>query len=231
MTAADQTDERATRAFQATERGDMARRFRAAARHSRRVRMLRVALPLAVLIGAAGVALASWFNPLRILARLPISIGDVVVSGTKIKMENPKLSGFTRDSRRYDLSAGAAAQDITKPGIIELQDINASMEMEDKTSMKLTALTGLFNTKTEILTLDRDIVVTSGNYEGHLIEAVVNTQTGDVVSEKPVKVRMLNGTVIANRFEIVKAGELIRFDKGVVVNMRLNESSTAGTPK
>lgn len=231
MTAVDRTDERTARAFQATERSDMARRFRAAARHSRRVRMLRVALPLAVLIGAAGVALSSWFNPLRILARLPISIGDVVVSGTKIKMENPKLSGFTRDSRRYDLSAGAAAQDITKPGIIELQDINASMEMEDKTSMKLSALTGLFNTKTEILTLDRDIVVTSGNYEGHLIEAVVNTQTGDVVSEKPVKVRMLNGTVIANRFEIVKAGELIRFDKGVVVNMRLNESSTAGTPK
>jgi lipopolysaccharide export system protein LptC len=231
MTAVDRTDERAARAFQATERGDMARRFRAAARHSRRVRMLRVALPLAVVIGAVGVALSSWFNPLRILARLPISIGDVVVSGTKIKMENPKLSGFTRDSRRYDLSAGAAAQDITKPGIIELEDINASMEMEDKTSMKLTALTGLYNTKTEILTLDRDIVVTSGNYEGHLIEAVVNTQTGDVVSEKPVKVRMLNGTVIANRFEIVKAGELIRFDKGVVVNMRLNESSTAGTPK
>jgi lipopolysaccharide export system protein LptC len=226
MAAAYRTDEHDTRAFQATERGDTARRFRTAARHSRRVRILRIAVPISVVVGGAALALATWFNPLRLLAGLPLSFEDVVISGTKIKMENPKLSGFTRDSRRYDLVAGAAAQDLTRPGMIELQDINAIVEMDQNESMKVTAATGVLDTKNDKLALDRDIVVTSGGYEGELDEAVIDTKSGNVVSEKPVKVRMLNGTVNANRLEVLQSGNLLRFEKGVVVNMRMNEDST-----
>lgn len=230
MTAAYRNDEQELPAFEAIERDDAARRFRAAARHSRRVRFLRIAVPVAVLVGGCALALATWLNPLRMLARLPLSIGDIVVSGTKIKMENPKLSGYTRDSRRYDLVAGAAAQDVTRPGIIELQEVDASVEAEDSKTMKVKAANGLFNTKTEMLTLDRDVVITAGGYEGQLDEAVVNTKTGHLVSEKPVKVRMLNGTVNANRLEVLQSGDLIRFENGVVVNMRLNEASTPAKP-
>jgi lipopolysaccharide export system protein LptC len=229
MTAAYGNGEREARVFRATQRGDSARRFRAAKRHSRHVRMLRIAIPLAVLVGGGGFALATWLNPLRMLSRLPLSIGDVVVSGTKIKMENPKLSGFTRDSRRYDLTAGAAAQDLTRPGIVELQDINAAVEMDDNVSMKISAAEGLFDTKSEVLTLARNIVVTSSNgYEGHLEQAVVDVRTGNVVSEKPVTVKMLNGTIKANRLDILQAGDLVRFDKGVVVNMRLDNAAAPG---
>jgi lipopolysaccharide export system protein LptC len=226
MTAAYGHSEREPRAFTATHRADNARRFRAAIRHSRKVRILRVAIPLVVVLGCGALALMTWFNPLRLLARLPaISIGDVVVSGTKIKMENPKLSGFTRDARRYDLVAGAAAQDLTRPGVIELQEINATVEMQENTSMKLSAASGVFDTNTEILTLERNIIVTSTNgYEGHLAEATIDTRSGNVLSEKPVTLRTLNGTVNSNRLEILQAGDLIRFDKGVVVNMRMNNS-------
>jgi lipopolysaccharide export system protein LptC len=231
MTAIYGSSERDTRAFQATERGDSARRFRAAKRHSRHVRMLRIAIPVAILVAGGGIALSTWFNPLRILARLPAGIGDVVISGTKIKMENPRLSGFTRDSRRYDLTAEAAAQDLTRPGMIELQGINATVEMDDTTSMKISAAEGLFDTKSEILTLDRNIVVTSSNgYEGNLQHAVVDTHTGNVVSDKPVTVKMLDGTVNANRLEILEAGDLIRFDKGVAVKLRLDSPAPANSP-
>src|SRR4051812_42720703 len=120
MTAAYGTEPRQTRAFKASQRTGHARRFRTAMRHSRRVRLLRVGLPIAAVIGCLAIALVSWFNPLRMLTRLPISVGDVIVSGTTIKMENPKLSGFTRDKRRYDITAGAAAQDLLRPGIIDL---------------------------------------------------------------------------------------------------------------
>ncbi len=226
MTAA--YDERETRAFKARQRDDSAGRFAAARRHSRHVRMVRIAIPLAVLLGAGALALVTWFNPLRMLYHLPLSLGDVVVSGTKIKMENPRLSGFTRDSRRYDLTAGAAAQDIARPGIIELQDINAAMEMEDKSTMKLSATSGVFDTKTEVLTLDRDIVVTaSSGYEGRLQQAVVDVHTGNIVSEKPVTLSMPDGTVSANRFEVKQAGDLILFDKGVVVNLKLDNAANS----
>jgi lipopolysaccharide export system protein LptC len=235
MSAAYGNEQKETRAFKASHRGDITRRFRAASRHSRRVRLLRIGIPTAVVIGCVVLALVSWFNPLRMLSRLPISMGDVVVSGTKIKMENPKLSGFTRDSRRYDVSAGAAAQDLTRPGIIELKDITAMVEMEQNASMTLSAVNGLFDTKKELLTLERNIVVTSSKgHEGYLEEAAIDTRTGNMVSEKPVRLKMLNGTVNANRFELTQSGDLIRFDKGVVVNMKLDNKSsnsrTATTP-
>lgn len=219
-------ERRETRAFKASHRSDHARRFRTAVRHSRLVRLLRVGLPVATLVGCVLLALVSWFNPLRMLTNLPISIDDVVVSGTKIKMENPKLSGFTRDKRRYDVTAGAAAQDLTRPGVIELNDISALLEMQEKTTLKLLALNGLFDTKKEQLTLERNIVVTSSNgYEGYLEEAVIDTKNGNVISEKPVQLKMLNGTIKGNRFELLNSGDVIRFDKGVVVNMKLDNAS------
>ena len=224
MSAAYGNDGGNTRAFTATQRGDDASRFRAAARHSRRVRLLRIGIPMAVVIGGAALALATWLNPLRLLSRLPISVGDVVISGTKVKMENPKLWGFTRDSRRYDFTAGFAAQDLTRPGVIELQEITAVVEMGDKSSVKLSAMNGVFDTKKELLTLERDIIVTSSNYEGYFDEASIDTGSGNVVSEKPVKLKMLNGTVDANRFQLTQRGSLIRFENGVVVNLRMENT-------
>ena len=230
MSAAYGTEPRETRAFTASHRGDHARRFRAAARHSRRVRLLRVGLPVLAVLGCLVLAVVSWFNPLRMLSRLPISVGDVIVSGTKIKMENPRLSGFTRDKRRYDVTAGAAQQDLTRPGMIELHDISALLEMQEKTTMKLVAQDGLFDTKQEQLTLTRDIVVTSSKGdEGYFEEAVIDTKNGNVVSEKPVRLKMLNGTVKGNRFELTNSGDVIRIDNGVVVNMKLDSASNQRT--
>jgi lipopolysaccharide export system protein LptC len=233
MSAAYGTEPRGTgdtRAFKAIQRSDHARRFRTASRHSRRVRLLRVWLPIGTLLIFVVLGLLAFFNPLRMLSKLPISVGDVVVSGTKIKMENPKLSGFTRDSRRYDVTAGAAAQDLTRPGVIELKDISALLEMQEKTTLKLVALNGLFDTKKEQLTLDSNIVVTASNgYEGYLEEAVIDTKNGNVVSEKPVQLKMLNGTVKGNRFELQNSGDIIRFDKGVVVNLKMDDK-TASKP-
>jgi lipopolysaccharide export system protein LptC len=232
MSAAYGTEPRETRAFRASHRGDHARRFRTAARHSRRVRLLRVGLPVAAVLGCLALAAVSWFNPLRMLSRLPISVGDVIVSGTKIKMENPKLSGFTRDQRRYDVTAGAASQDLTRPGVIELHDISALLEMQEKTTMKLVAQDGLFDSKQERLTLIRDIVVTSSKGdEGYFEEAVIDTKNGNVVSEKPVRLKMLNGTVKGNRFELTNSGDVIRFDNGVVVNMKLDNAASQPAAK
>ena len=79
----------------------MEARFAAAARHSRMVRVLRVAVPAAVLLAMAGIVGISVFNPWRItgLTKLPVNISNLVVSGTKITMETPHLAGFSTDQR------------------------------------------------------------------------------------------------------------------------------------
>jgi lipopolysaccharide export system protein LptC len=232
MSAAYETEPRQTRAFKASQRSDQSRRFRVAVRHSRRVRLLRVGLPTVTALVCLVLLLLAWFNPLRMLKLGPLSIDNVVVSGTKIKMENPKLSGFTRDKRRYDVSAGGAAQDLTRPGVIELKEINATLEMQNKDNMKLTAQNGVFDTKQEQLKLDTDIVVTSSSgYEGYLQEATIDTKNGNVVSEKPVRLKMSNGTVNGNRFELTNSGDVIRFENGVVVNLKPEGASNPPAAK
>ena len=84
------------------------------------------------LLVLAGVSLVTYFNPLRLLAKLPVDVSNLVVSGTKITMEHPRLAGFTRDARAYELTAKAAAQDLTKPDIVELHNLQAKVQMQDK---------------------------------------------------------------------------------------------------
>src|SRR4249919_2790517 len=218
------TDQDAAHAYWTTGRGDSERAFKAARRHSRVVRMLRIAVPASVGLLVVIVVLVTYLNPLRMLARLPINVDNLVVSGTKVTMEQPHLSGFTSDARAYELTADTAAQDMTKPDIVELRNIRAKVEMQDKSTMELNAATGLYDAKAETLRLDRDIVLNSSTgYQGRLSEALVDIRKGNVISEHPVEIRMLQGTLNANRLDIVDSGEVIRFHGGVVMDMTLNQ--------
>jgi len=221
-----QTDPQTARAYWTMNRGDSARAFRAARRHSRVVRILRVAIPLAVVLGFIGIFLLTYLNPLRMLARLPIDVGNLVVSGTKITMEQPRLSGFTRDERAYELSADAAKQDLTKPDLIELRNIRAKVQMQDKSTMEMSATAGIYDSKAETLKLDQNIMLSSSTgYRGQLSEAMVDIRKGYVLSERPVAVEMLQGTLNANRLEIVDSGDLVRFDGGVNMTLMLGNAA------
>lgn len=207
----------------------MSRAFARAARHSRRVRFLRVALPVTIVLILGSTWLVSWLDPLKVLVRLPKDVGRLVVSGTKITMEAPKLSGYTRDRRWYELTATAAATDITKPDLIELHDVRAKVEAEDKSStMFLDAKDGVFNRKAGILTLNNNISLrSSGGYEMKLNEAVVDTANGEVVSNKPVEVITQQATLRAERLEVAKSGEIVRFLGNVVMNLAAQDSDGA----
>jgi lipopolysaccharide export system protein LptC len=210
-------------------RGDSELAFRSARRHSRAVRILRIAIPLAVVLGFTGIFLITYFNPLRMLAKLPIDVGNLVVSGTKITMEHPRLSGFTGDARAYELSADAAKQDLTKPDLIELRNIRAKVQMQDKSTVEVSATAGIYDSKGETLKLDQNIVLSSSTgYRGRLSEAMIDIRKGNVVSERPVEVELLQGTLNANRLEIADSGDLVRFGGGVNMTLMLGD---AGAPQ
>src|SRR5262245_17552487 len=204
----------------------MAQRFRAARRHSFRVRLLRIALPIGLVAMVGAVVGLSYFNPVRMLTRLPLDPGKVTISGTKVTMAAPRLAGFTNDQRAYELTARAASQDITKPNLLELQDIRAKVELQDKALVELQAQNGLFDRKTELLTLlDKILLTSTSGYEAHLTQATVDVKGGAVTSSKPVEVKMLNGTLNANRLEVADKGEVARFDGGVVMILNLDTAN------
>ena len=53
-------------------------------------------------------------------------------------------------------------------------------------------------------------------------EAVVDVHTSNVVSERPVRVRMQQGTINASRMEVLDSGDTIRFGGGVTMVMTSN---------
>ena len=116
-------------------------------RHSRFVRLLRTAIPITIATVFALLITAAYFNPFRVFARLPIDPGKIVLSGTKITMKSPRVAGFTNDARPYEVTARAASQDITKPDIVDLEDIYAKVQMQDKVLVEMRANSGVYEFK------------------------------------------------------------------------------------
>jgi lipopolysaccharide export system protein LptC len=194
-------------------------RFAIAARHSRLVRVLRVAVPAAVALSLATVVLISIFNPFRTkLANLPLEIGNLVVSGTKITMESPHLSGFSPDKRPYEMWAKTATQDVTDPDHVELGTLRAKMLMEDQSTITVDARTGFYDTKTQLLKLHKDVFLqTSTGYEARLNSALVNLADSSVMSDEPVDVKLTNGTLRSDRLRVTDNGSVAHFDGNVVM--------------
>ena len=202
--------------------------FRAALRHSRFVRFLRIGIPAFVVVGVLMIVLSVYvLDPLRQLAKLPTIGGQLTVSGTSITMQQPRMAGYTQDRRPYVVTARSATQDVTKPETFQLQDLRATMEFKDSGKLELNARTGLFESKLDRLTLQDDILVNSAAYQAKLSEAVVNVRTNHMVSEHPVEVIMRQGTINANRVEVTNGGEVVRFE-GDVTMVLVPESDRSG---
>jgi lipopolysaccharide export system protein LptC len=209
----------------------LAAKFANAARHSRLVRILRVAVPATVAVAMGLLVLRSTiFNPFQIPVKF--DSGNLVVSGTRITMESPHLSGFTPDQRPYELWAKTATQDITDPDHVDLSDLRAKVLMEDQSNLFLDARTGRFDNKQQQLDLHKDIFLrTSTGYEARLNSAFVDMGKGTVSSDEHVDVKLTNGTLTADRLRITEGGDLIRFEGNVVMHLdKLGTDEPAAAP-
>ncbi len=202
------------------------RLYRRALRHSRRVRRLRVVLVGTVVAVLVGLVADNYLLPEGAL-HLPGEIANVLIQGTKITMQKPRLTGYTGDGRAYQFSAEAAAQDVTKPDFVQLERIRAKMEMADKSTVDMWADDGVYDMKGDMLTLNNNIrLVSSTGYEARLSQALVDVRKGNVVSNTPVWVNLLDGTLDAKRLEISDKGDVVRF--GGDVHMVLQSGKPDG---
>lgn len=203
--------------------------YRRALRHSRLVRTLRAGLLAAIIVLLSGLVALNYL-PLEGV-RLPVEIGKLVIRGTEITMLQPHLTGFTTDSRAYQLSADSAAQDITRPDFVKLHQLRAKMDMADKSAVHLWADSGLYNMKTDMLTLNDNIrLMSSTGYEARLSAALINVNKGNVVSDKPVSVKMLDGFLSAKGLQITDKGNVLQFNNVTMTLQSRTPGAAAGRP-
>ena len=198
--------------------------FGAAVRHSRRVGLLRKALPIVAGIGIFLAILWAWIDPLRFTRDLPLELGRISISGTKLSMDAPKLKGFSRDGRPYTITAEEAAQDLTKPNVIELSKIVGQFDLGAKGNIVLNAKSGIYDAKAEQMRVfdGIDFRSTEG-HSGQLSEALVEPRKGHLVSESPVDLFFNEGSLRGNRMEVFDQGKVIVFEGGVTMVLRMNE--------
>jgi lipopolysaccharide export system protein LptC len=147
-------------------------------------------------------------------------------------MESPHLSGYSTDQRPYEMWAKAAIQDLTDPDHVELQTLRTKVLMEDRSTVTMDARTGYFDSKQQLLDLRKDIFLQSSTgYEAKLSQAFVDINKGMVTSDEHVDVKLLNGTLTADRLRIFNSGEVVRFEGNVVMNLdKLGDDNASAQP-
>ncbi|MGY2049266.1 LPS export ABC transporter periplasmic protein LptC [Methylobacterium sp. JK268] len=189
------------------------RAHRRAQAHSARVRFLRRAIPVGSAAAVLAVAAVTWLDPFGALG-VTVSLGAVSVSGSKVTMEHPRLTGYRgKDGRPYVVTATAALQDVRHPTVIELQDMVGHMQADESGGRShIEARTGVFDTQRESLDLTRNIRMwTDKGQEARLSSAQVNFKAGTLSSREPVAVTLPNGTINADTLDVIDNGRTISF--------------------
>lgn len=185
--------------------------FKAAGRHTARVRFLRRAIIIGALFGVSVIALVAAFDPFR---HLPgsVSIGGVGLKGTKITMDTPKISGVQQGGGPYSIAAKTGIQDITTPNVIELVDVDANVGMSDQTTTHILASHGVYDSKEDTMDLNGNVRIsnTSG-YTFSLKRAFMDFKAGVLSSEERTRVDLKGGDVNADQMRISNNGHLIVF--------------------
>jgi lipopolysaccharide export system protein LptC len=191
------------------------REERRALRHTRLVKVLRLALPLvsgAIALGLVIAAVLPKILPISALAGLSLTADGLV-------MNTPRLSGHLGEGRRYEVSAGRAVQSLLTPSRLTLEDLSASLEAATGT-VTIDSASAVYDTGTEILDLSDGIrLVTSDGDTVRLDQATVHLKEGRLAGEGGITINSPRGTIRAGAIDIADGGGIIRFTGGVSITI------------
>lgn len=191
---------------------DKSRAFRAARRHSVRVRILRWVMFAGALTVIAGIAVFVVFDPFHRLKN-HVSVEDTSIDGTKVTMSHPKLAGYHSDGRPYQIMASSAVQDIKTPNLFELRDMDARLTMADKTVTHVTAQSGSYDSTRETMDLTSEVQISSDSgLEMRARNAHVEFKSGALVTQNPVTVAMRGNTIAADSMRMSEGGKQVTFE-------------------
>ncbi len=189
--------------------------FGRAERHSRRVRRLKVALPLlAVLLAAGFVGYSFVSTPPSVAIQTE---GSAFAEG-KLVMNSPKLEGFTDDGRPYSVNATRAIQDFDKQDIISLDGIDAKMPIEAENWARVEAVSGVYDRAANTLNVPTDILVTTTDgMVAKFKSAFLDIANGSLKSTTPVDIQSHGSKITAGSMTVLENGKRVIFETRVRV--------------
>lgn len=202
--------------------------FEKAARQSRLIRRLRVALPV------LSVVLLSAVIGFTVLTRLELALsyGDLAITSEGLSMSAPKLSGSDGKGRTYTVSAERAVQDLGNPKLIRLYGINAHVRQADGSAADFAAGSGLYDAGGQTLVLDKDISIRSDDGStADLERASIDLATGNVTSDAPIDFSSSLGSIQAQGMAVEQKGGSVTFSNGVKMTVDPNAIRSSQSDK
>jgi lipopolysaccharide export system protein LptC len=189
--------------------------FPDALRHSARVTRLRRWMFWGVGGTVALVGLGLLVSSLRFLP-IDLNLSRVALKGTRIVIETPKLVGYRKDGHPYEVRARVGVQDIMKPDIFDLDQLDVRVETSGAGAVVMTAAKGVYNTKNDRADMSGGVNIHDDkNFDMQLDSAVMDLKASVMTSNKPVTLKIDGGRVVANAVEFSQKERRATFSGGV----------------
>lgn len=191
--------------------------YRVAARHSARVRALKIALPVAALVIGAAFAVVSI---VRTYVPSDLHVESASIEDGKIVMRNPAIAGRNKDGISYSMKAERALQDMKQPDVIELQNIKAKMPMNEKTTAEVVAETGIYDRGKNFLNMVAPFTIHLNNgLDAAFRSAQLDINGGTMSTDEPVSIHSPAASIVAQSMRMTDKGRVIAFEGKVVVDV------------
>lgn len=200
--------------------------YTAALAHSRRVKRLKVLLPVAaLLISLAFIAV----SVVRTYLPENISVGGVKIENGKIVMEKPAVSGRNNEGISYTMLAERALQDIENPDLITLQTIKASVPVSRDVLASVTAIEALYNRAKDGLKMTAPFSINlNSGIRAEFQSADLDVKAGRMETLHPVSISTKSGSILAESMKMTDKGRTILFRGKVKVSI---EAAAVHKPK
>jgi len=181
--------------------------FDAVRRHSRRVRLLRVLLPLAGCLAVAAFVVKAH---LSFPGDMDLSAASLSVTRNSVIMDRPHMTGFDGDRREYSLLANRAIQPLLTPAQVRLEGIEAKITATGRGTTTITAESGDYDHEKSFLRLHGAIVVDAADgYRLRMVGADVDFAAETMLSEKPVAIGYGESEITGERLSVAEGGKRI----------------------
>ena len=132
------------------------------------------------------------------------------LSGTALKMMNPKYSSRTRDGGNYEVTAASAVQMRDGDGETELEQPRVQLGFANGIVLGLFGTTGLLRPRTDSLAVRGNaVLVAASGRTIFLGEAIVDLRSNTLASETPIVTASGTEVIHARRLEVSERGVIL----------------------
>lgn len=189
------------------------------------MRLLKTVLPvLAFAMAASFIAYSYRTSP----DAIAVSADGAAYSDGKLVMANPKLDGFTKDNRPYNMTAARAIQDFQNEGIVELEGINAKLPMDEGNWASVTAPGGTYDRDKNTLDINGIMIITtSDGMVAKLKSAYLDIGQGGMKTDEAVDIQLKDAEVTSDSMTVLENGKVMIFENRVRMNIDPRRLKTA----